>query len=347
VGAPLALPNVPLEVYVGGQKATVQWAGRSAYPGLDQINVYVPSGVAGCGVSVFAKINNMISNALTIPVAATGRSCTDDGSELSGDYLQGLINAGTLRFGLVGLRHNVILSSPQIVFNDAFIGFARLDMATWAFWQAYLNYIAPGSCTVFTIKADTRGMPALTRPPALDAGASLTLSIPGSAPVNMERTGDGFYGETTMEPIYPTTGTTTLTVTGTGGSQVGAFSAKVTPGAAITVHNLNTFGTIDRAQGVTVTWQGALTGSVVTVAGTSVLPSQTSPYVTLFSCRARADEGRFTVPGWVLQALPASQANGSMIAIANATPLTSFPVTGVANAWIQAQWLTAKPVTYK
>jgi hypothetical protein len=150
-----------------------------------------------------------------------------------------------------------------------------------------------------------------------------------------------------MEPIYPTTGTTTLTVTGTGGSQVGAFSAKVTPGAAITVHNLNTFGTIDRAQGVTVTWQGALTGSVVTVAGTSVLPSQTSPYVTLFSCRARADEGRFTVPGWVLQALPASQANGSMIAIANATPLTSFPVTGVANAWIQAQWLTAKPVTYK
>jgi uncharacterized protein (TIGR03437 family) len=347
VGAPIALPNVPLEIYVGGMKATVQWAGRSAYPGLDQINVYVPSGVAGCGVSVFAKINNVISNSLTIPVAAAGRSCTDESSGLSGDYLQGLINAGTLRFGLVGLRHNVILSSPQIVFNDAFIGFARLDMAAWAFWQAYLNHIAPGSCTVFTIKADTRGMPALIRPPALDAGASLTLSIPGSAPVNMERTGDSFYGETTMEPIYPTTGTTTITVTGTGGRDVGAFTARVTPGAALTAHNLNTFGTIDRAQGATVTWQGALTDSVVTIAGTSVLPSQTSPYITLFSCRARADEGRFTVPGWVLQALPASQANGGMIIIANATPLASFPVTGVANAWIQAQWLIAKPVTYK
>ncbi len=347
IGAPIALPNVPLEVYVGGKKATVQWAGRSAYPGLDQINVYVPSGVTGCGVDVFAKINSMISNALTIPVAAAGRSCTDESSGLSGDYLQSLINTGTLRFGLVGLRHTVVLSSPQVVFDDTFIGFAKLDMASWAFWQAYLSYLAPGSCTVFTSKADLRGMPALIRPPALDAGASLTLSIPGTGPVNMERTGDGFYGETTLEPIYPTTGTTTMTVTGTGGKEVGAFSAKVTPGAALTVHNLNTFGTIDRAQGATVTWQGALTGSVVTIAGTSVLPSQTSPYVTTFSCLARADEGRFTVPAWVLQELPASQANEGMIVLTNATPLTSFPVTGVANAWIQAVWMIAKPVTYK
>jgi uncharacterized protein (TIGR03437 family) len=347
VGAPTALPNVPLEVYVGGKKATVQWAGRSAYPGLDQINVYVPSGVTGCGVSVFAKINNMISNALTVPVAVNSRSCTDESSGLSGDYLQGLINTGTLKFGLVGLRHNVVLSSPQVVFDDTFTGFAKLDMSSWAFWQAYLNYTATGSCTVFTSKADTRGMPALARPPSLDAGNSLNLSIPGVGSVNMARTGDGFYGETSLVPMYPTTGTTTMTVTGTGGKDVGAFSAKVTPGAALTTHNLNSFGTIDRAQGATVTWQGALTGSVVTVAGTSVLPSRTSPYVTMFSCLARADDGRFTVPAWVLQALPASQTNGGMIIITNATPLASFPVTGVANAWIQAQWLTAKPVTYK
>jgi hypothetical protein len=73
----------------------------------------------------------------------------------------------------------------------------------------------------------------------------------------------------------------------------------------------------------------------------------TSPYVTAFSCMANADDGRFTVPAWVLLALPPSQTNGGMLIVTNSTPLSSFPVTGVAKAWIQAQWNTAKPVTYK
>ena len=200
---------------------------------------------------------------------------------------------------------------------------------------------------MFTSKADVSGGVNLTRPPSLDAGTLLNLSAPGIGSVDLARTGDGFYGDTSPVPIYPTTGTTTMTVTGTGGKDVGAFTAKVTPGAALTVHNLATFGTIDRAQGATVTWQGALTGSVVAIYGTSFLPSQTSPYTTMFSCLARADEGRFTVPAWVLLALPASTANGGVLAIMNATPMTSFPVTGVANAWIQAQWITGKQVTYK
>jgi uncharacterized protein (TIGR03437 family) len=347
VGAPVALPNVPLEVYIGNKKATVQYAGRSAYPGLDQINVYVPSDVAGCGVSVFAKINNMISNALTIPVAVAGRSCTDQSSGLTGDFVQNLIDTSALKFGYVGLRHTVVLSSPQAIFDEVYIGFAKLDLATWAEWQAYVSNVAPGSCAVFTSKADTSGVAMPTRPPALDAGASVNLSIPGVGSINFNRTGDGFYGDIAPSPVYPTTGTTTITVTGQGGSQVGSFSAKVTPGAALTTTNLSTFSTIDRTQGATVTWQGALTGSVVTISGTSVLPSLTSPYVTAFSCMANADDGRFTVPAWVLLALPPSQTNGGMLIVTNSTPLSSFPVTGVAKAWIQAQWNTAKPVTYK
>jgi uncharacterized protein (TIGR03437 family) len=347
IGAPIALPNVPLEVFIGGKKATVQYAGRSAYPGLDQINVYVPAGVAGCGVSVFAKVNNVVSNALTIPVAAAGRSCTDESTGMSGDYLQGLINTGTLKLGLVGLRHTVVLTSPQVVVDDSFTGFVKLDMATWALWQAYLSNIAPNSCSVFTTAADSRGQVSLIRPPSLDAGASLNLSAPGIGSINLDRTGDGFYGAASPVPIYPTTGTTTITVAGAGGSQVGAFTAKVTPGAALATHNLNTFGTIDRIQGATVTWQGALSGSVVSIVGSSILPSLTSPTATIFSCLANADEGRFTVPSWVLQALPPSQANGGMLGIMNATPMAAFPVTGVANAWIQAQWHTVKQVTYK
>ena len=39
--------SVPITVWVGGVQATVQYHGRSQYPGLDQINVFVPSGVSG------------------------------------------------------------------------------------------------------------------------------------------------------------------------------------------------------------------------------------------------------------------------------------------------------------
>jgi uncharacterized protein (TIGR03437 family) len=45
------LTDIPIEVDIGGKPATVQYAGRGYYPGLDVINVQVPPGVSGCKVS--------------------------------------------------------------------------------------------------------------------------------------------------------------------------------------------------------------------------------------------------------------------------------------------------------
>ena len=45
------LTDIPIEVDIGGKPATVQYAGRGYYPGLDVINVQVPAGVSGCKVS--------------------------------------------------------------------------------------------------------------------------------------------------------------------------------------------------------------------------------------------------------------------------------------------------------
>ncbi len=56
----------PIEVDIGGVKATVPYHGRSSYTGLDQINVVVPGGVTGCNVSVVIVTGTYVSNFATI-----------------------------------------------------------------------------------------------------------------------------------------------------------------------------------------------------------------------------------------------------------------------------------------
>ena len=76
-----------LKVYIGGIQANVAYAGRSQYPGLDQINVTVPNNVAlGCGVSVVVTAGTPLitSNVATIPVAASRGACSDPNIGISG-----------------------------------------------------------------------------------------------------------------------------------------------------------------------------------------------------------------------------------------------------------------------
>ena len=44
------LPGTTVTANIGGQTAVVQYAGRSGFAGEDQINITIPSGVAGCYV---------------------------------------------------------------------------------------------------------------------------------------------------------------------------------------------------------------------------------------------------------------------------------------------------------
>ena len=92
--------NVPITVWVGGKQATVQYHGRSQYPGLDQINVYVPTGVTGCYVSVVVQGGNIVSNFATIPVATSGRVCSDINGMASSD-IQVLLAKGTFTQGSI------------------------------------------------------------------------------------------------------------------------------------------------------------------------------------------------------------------------------------------------------
>ncbi len=98
--------TLPIEVDIGGIAGAVQYHGRSIYPGVDQINVVVPAKVTpGCWVSVAVLNGSYVSNFTTIPVAASGHTCSDattgfNGDELETLYSQGSFNSAPLRSAL-------------------------------------------------------------------------------------------------------------------------------------------------------------------------------------------------------------------------------------------------------
>ena len=70
------LTGIPITASIGGKTAQVLYRGRTIYPGLDQINILIPTlDVYGCEVPVVITTNGVQANAGTIPVAATGATC--------------------------------------------------------------------------------------------------------------------------------------------------------------------------------------------------------------------------------------------------------------------------------
>jgi uncharacterized protein (TIGR03437 family) len=59
-----------VQAYVAGQLATVQFAGaQGQYQGLDQVNISLPSSLAGMGeVSVYLIADGHVSNMVTVNI---------------------------------------------------------------------------------------------------------------------------------------------------------------------------------------------------------------------------------------------------------------------------------------
>ncbi len=325
--------TAPIEVTIGGINAQVTYQGRSIYPGVDQINVIVPQGISGCSVSVVVTGTGgpmpITSNYVTIPVAGSGRTCSDPGvSPITPSEWQTLSSLSNVNLGFIDLVKSTVTTLPVSLDGITISpGMTTTNDLTGAFFEkytaaqlsssgiAFAQEASIGSCTVTTISFSLSSLPSglITSSP-LNAGPTITLTGP-DGPLTLTLDKDGFYEEPITNPlpaIIPSTGGS-FTWTGTGGPDIGAFTAtlsasETTPLTWTNMSSIVTAGSVNRASGQSVTWTGGIPNSFVYITGDSIFigANLTSEYSTSFTCVAPVSAGQFTIPAAVLESLPAS-----------------------------------------
>jgi uncharacterized protein (TIGR03437 family) len=306
------LTTVPFQIYIGGISATVLYRGRSAYPGLDQINVAVPSTVTpGCFVSVVAQSDLVVSNSVTIPVNASGGACQDALLGLTGTQLQALASKGTPPNTLA-----VVLSEQTGLSGKVMDAAAVYPISiTGGFLGAGDFFASQGSCVVYE--------PGLPFPfqAVLDPGAIQVTGPAGN--VSLESNGGASFANF---PSGSLLNPGTYTFSGAGGKDIGAFQLKLPAPTAIALASTN-FQSIDRTQGLVIKWTGGAPGGDVMVNAVGQSPNGGSLNIY---CHASASGGQLTIPPSALLAFPLDLA--SLSSPPGRLPKSSRPPASIS-AW--------------
>jgi len=162
------------------------------------------------------------------------------------------------------------------------------------------NFPAVGSCMVTTrFPTDSTFR---TRP--LDAGTALTVDGP-SGRKTLTRISNGQY-QVLLGPGGTLTSTAPgiYTVTGTGGKDVGAFAASINVTSPLVWTNKSAVSEVDRTRPLTLTWSGGSAAGYVLIGGTASGGFSGS---ALFTCVEETRKEAFTVPQFVLSALPVAK----------------------------------------
>jgi uncharacterized protein (TIGR03437 family) len=322
-----------VRVIVGSQEVVPVYAGRSSgLPGTDQINFTLPSNVdIGCFVPVSVRAGNVVSNVLTIATAANGANACAHPS-LSEAQLTKISQGGTLTLGTLALSKQTIsiggvpiLGSIDTTSEIASGSFASYSIGNLSSFGSTQGASAVGQCVVTRRLSTQDQLLAATLPPnLLDAGAQLTLNGPNANNTAVPRGADKSYSKSLATPGLPGGipglpgggGSTAViaagayTMAGTGGADVGAFTARLNMPAPIVWSNKASITDINRSASVTPTWTGAGNNivAIIGLAGKQAGGTATAPiYDTgFFVCLANGSAGSFTVPASILTQLPAT-----------------------------------------
>jgi len=167
----------------------------------------------------------------------------------------------------------------------------------------------------------------------LDAGAGIQVTGP-----NGNQTIPGNGNRVTLAPgTFLSPGS--YTVSGTGGADVGSFTASFTIPSppALTSPASGPNIPVIRANGITLTWSGGGSNSAIEIDGQSATDS-TNTNGASFSCYVLASAGTFTVPPSVLLALPAGH-NSGLDFDPSIYPVT-FSATGLGLGFITSNYDT-------
>jgi len=251
-----------VQVFVGGQAATVLYGGRGSSPGLDQINFTVPSGLSGCYVSVVVQVNGVVSNFATIPIAAAGQSfCSDGAAGFSGAHLTKLQNGGTINVARLDMD-NIDGNNASAIFEK------------WSYLDLIGSHGVPGgpsvgSCTVYDVPSGN-GIVVLDpfAIPGLNAGSQVNISGPGGTKTLPQATTGTYLAQLSAKGATPflTTGTYTLS-NGSGGTDIGPITAAVAYPQPLTWTNEATTKSVSVSHDLTVTWSGGAASDYVSIIG--------------------------------------------------------------------------------
>ncbi|HTC34533.1 MAG TPA: hypothetical protein VK724_14225 [Bryobacteraceae bacterium] len=208
---------------------------------------------------------------------------------------------------------------------------AAVNLTMEGAYAAFKQYTAPatvaaavsglfpsqGTCTVQTPLTAS----AQRTSTGLDAGSSLTLSgQAGAWTLTQNHTGQ-YQVAFGSAPIGQDVAPGAYTISSAGGSDLKAFSATLKIAADIVWTNKAGISTIDRSQPLTLNWSGGTSPASVLIGG--YIASETTQFVG-FVCVEDAGKGTFTIPSFILSALPPAETGGAMFIAAH--PL-SQPVT--------------------
>jgi uncharacterized protein (TIGR03437 family) len=358
--APLA--NLPsnFHVYVGGVDAKIYGAARSAYPGLDQIVFFVPTGVAGCHVPVVVQTNNTVSNFVTMAIG-TGGVCSDPvGTGLTPTQLSQLQKQGTVSIGSINLSRSASagitvgpISLPGSTSDGGTAVFERYTFQQYTAATGGINVTTYGACSVY-FATGAGGPSDPTLPTPLDAGSAITVTGPSGTKTLTEIAGAaGIYSATlgsNTTSLFLNPGN--YLITGPGGKDVGPISTNITLPPALTWTNASSISTVTRANGQLITWTGGDPAGSVDISGYSALINGNSELVAGFECTAPTSAGQFTIPAVVLLSLPASAAGSSPIptgslGVGAVSAQKSFTATGIDIGYLSAISSSAQNVTYQ
>jgi len=300
-----------LQVFFGGAPGRILYQGSAGYPGVNQINVVIPDSVAtGCWVPVAAVVDTTVSNVATLPITKGGGECVDAVTGYRGSQLApGATTTFRAGFVGVGLSDTPGANGSRTIGYDSTADFSKYTGVTYD----PANQLSPGGCIIRQAQPiiSIVGLPAGT----------ITLTGPGGLNVNMQNTlGIAGAYNATLSTIPSSGGT--YTWTSTGGTGVGPFTSTVTlTSPLLTWTNPSVATNVDSGSGMKVTWSGGNPGSYVEISGGSTARINNTTVVANYSCLEHVEAGQFTVPSYILQALPVGPASTSV------TNIVYFPLS--------------------
>lgn len=347
------IPNLPIRVFVGTEPAEVKYAGRSGCcTGLDQVQIAVPSGIAGCAVPIYFVVGGVTSNFVTVSIAKSGSACDNPGAYTTSQLDSAKAHGGLRTATAILDRFHVYSAKRDNQGDSAGVSFSKVPLSDLQ--GPAVPPPAANTCSVITFPGGVFG----AAPTPLDAGGVTLSGAVGTYTLVSPQPG---YWGVSFSPSSPASapglvndGTVLIpgsyTFTGQGGKDVGKFTVTMSlPAKFNWTNRMTTPATVDRSKPLTISWTNGFSGALVFITG----QSQVSLGIgAQFTCWADPTAGTFTVPQAILAAMPPTYSNsgnpqGSLdvYQVFNGPTFTA-PGLDIGNTMF-ADGFDTGPITYK